>query len=182
MQFVKKGLLVFLFVSFSQIISAEIYKWVDDDGVTHYSDSPHLGSEEVNLPDIGVYKPKASKNRSKIKENGAPKKVGNAVLGYQSLLIKSPQNEESVRDNEGIVKVTVDIAPTLRKGDLVQLYLDSRKIGPPQDDLTFILNNVDRGEHQLSAEVVDKQGKAIMKSPSVTFFMLRILVPKNRPS
>ena len=44
---------LFVFVSFSTSVNAELYKWVDDEGKTHYSDStPKVKKHNVITPDV----------------------------------------------------------------------------------------------------------------------------------
>lgn len=39
-------------LGFVGILHAEIYQWTDSNGSVHFSDQPHSGAKEVNLPAI----------------------------------------------------------------------------------------------------------------------------------
>ena len=43
-------MLGFLTVFATGVVLAQAYRWVDEDGVVHYSDRPHEGAEEIVLP------------------------------------------------------------------------------------------------------------------------------------
>jgi hypothetical protein len=176
-----KVLVLFFSLIFTHTASAEIYKWVDDHGVTHYSDSPHVGATQVELPKIEVYKAKAQEKPIEAETKSEKASNEDADFPYQELEISSPQNDGSVRDNQGNVTVKVSTIPKLRATDRIILYLDGQKIAGPQQKTTFKLYNVDRGEHELAAEIVDQNDKGIIRSSSITFFMIRILIPANRP-
>jgi hypothetical protein len=36
-------------------VSATVYKWVDADGVTHYTDQPHAGAQKMQLQGAQTY-------------------------------------------------------------------------------------------------------------------------------
>ncbi len=44
---------ILLFITFG--VYGQIYKWVDDQGVIHFSDHPHQGSQTVTLPEVQSY-------------------------------------------------------------------------------------------------------------------------------
>ena len=37
--------------------AATIYKWVDENGVVHYSDQPHQNAQKVDVPAVQTYRP-----------------------------------------------------------------------------------------------------------------------------
>ena len=45
--FIGSGILLF-----TGVVFAQAYKWVDEDGVVHYSDRPHPGAEITAVQDI----------------------------------------------------------------------------------------------------------------------------------
>ena len=42
-------LFILLWVACAAAFSATVYRWVDENGVTHYSDQPHEGAEKVTV-------------------------------------------------------------------------------------------------------------------------------------
>jgi hypothetical protein len=60
------------------------------------------------------------------------------------------------------------------------LYLDGKQVAGPTGNANFILHDIERGEHQLSLELLNHSGKVIATSPSTTFYMHRtsVISPK----
>src|SRR5262245_58608608 len=71
-------------------IAASVYKWVDAEGVTHYSDQPHPDAKEVELPPVNTVRGStpASSSSSTTKPADA-----SAATSYRCDLIR-PENEE----------------------------------------------------------------------------------------
>ncbi|HUO43810.1 MAG TPA: hypothetical protein VMT94_02715 [Burkholderiales bacterium] len=91
---------------------------------------------------------------------------------YRSLLITHPKNEATVHDNSGNVRVTVKIAPALRsdRGDWIEILLDGNSVAKLQDT-HFPLTGVERGEHTLSARVINGDGTVAITSAPITLYM-----------
>ena len=76
--------------------------------------------------------------------------------------------------------VNVSLEPALNPDDRLVLYMDGVKAqegANPQ----FSLANVDRGAHSLSVAVVDKDGKELKRSNTVSFTLLRHSVQHSKP-
>ena len=86
--------------------------------------------------------------------------------------ISSPANGEMVYDNQGNVAVTVAIEGT-GKTPAIRLVLDGARYTPARDASPFLLENIDRGEHTLEAQIVDSEGRVIAVSQPVTFYVWR---------
>lgn len=147
-----------------------VYKWTDQQGNTHFSDSPNKGAEKITLPEAQTYSPvtlpsPAQKPQSNYQQEKKP--------SYQSVAVVQPGNEATIRNNNGYIAVSIKANPALFEGDAYQLYFDNQAVGKPQTSTVFVLNNVYRGEHSLFVAVVNSQGKQLIKSPSVTIFMHR---------
>src|ERR1700683_1832119 len=44
-----------LLIASATAYSATVYKWVDDNGVTHYSDQPHPGAQKLDISGAQTY-------------------------------------------------------------------------------------------------------------------------------
>ena len=152
---------------------ADIFKWTDSQGNVHFSDTPRQGAVRVDLPESQSFSaptPASTPNEEASQPEKAEKKEKHV---YTNVSIEQPQNEETIRNNQGSIVVSVQVVPNLFRGDKVQLLLDGTAIGEPQPALQFTLNGVFRGSHTLAAQVVDKNGNAISTSDSITVFMFR---------
>ncbi|GAA5192636.1 DUF4124 domain-containing protein [Ferrimonas gelatinilytica] len=155
--------------------TAQIYKWVDENGQVHYSDKPQPGAESVALSEgstISLPSPPPVTPKP-VEESGPEYKIG----------IRSPSEEATVRDNNGQLGLDISLEPELADGHRVQLFLDGVQVRTLGGGGSFALDNLDRGEHQLQAKVVDKNGKVLASSPLRTVYLHRhsILIPAKRP-
>jgi hypothetical protein len=93
---------------------------------------------------------------------------------YDAVRIVSPAEDETVHDNSGNVAVTVSVSPPLdvKAGDRILLLLDGRAVA--SGGMTrFELKGVERGTHDLQAQVAAPDGSILGASTIVAFHMWR---------
>lgn len=166
----KRTLLLIALAALPLLAVAKVYKWQDEDGRWHYSDTPQPGAVPIDLPPVQLYDSPPlpqSQAPSTQEEEQAP------VLSYARAEIVSPGFEETIRNAPGEVGVVLALEPSLRSGHRVQLLLDGQPAAEPVAATAFTLMNVNRGEHQLSAEVLDARGQVVARTGSRTFYMHR---------
>jgi len=148
------------------VCAQQIYKRVDSDGVVHFSDRPGQGAESVKLPAEQVYrssKSTASESKKSYKSVTdadllafpppmpadllKKKETTTKPQQYKELKIIDPENEGSVRDNEGRVSIVVALTPPLAKGDKVVALIDGKPMGQPKASTVINLTGLDRGTH-----------------------------------
>jgi hypothetical protein len=159
--------------------AAEVFRWVDDDGVVHFSDRAHEGAEEIDVKPAQGFTPPPVQRR--VKKDDADADADGAV-SYESLTISRPSKDETIWSALGEIQVVVDLSPELNPDHSVQLFLDGKVVGSSVGgNLTFNLSDVDRGTHALRAEVRDDSGKSLIASSPVTFTVQKTstLYPKN---
>ncbi|MCC5858886.1 MAG: DUF4124 domain-containing protein [Ectothiorhodospiraceae bacterium] len=157
--------LIPLLLAMPLALSAQIYRHVDDDGRVTYSDQPHPDAEEVELPSPSVYEAP--------RRQPAPAPAPDAeppAPAYQNIAIADPPHEGTVRDNEGRVQVRIHIQPELREHHELELLLDGEPVAGGRS-LSYELENVYRGAHQLQVRVRDRRGDVVAESDSSTFYM-----------
>lgn len=144
--------------------AATIYKWVDETGVTHYSDQPHPGAQKIQVQAVQTYKAPAQRAPTLTARTSAP-----AGPVYSACLVTRPTSEE-VFLNTQTVPASVHVEPGLRAGDRLAVLLDGAPV--PSNiplDREFMLTSVFRGAHSLSVRVEDSTGAEVCQSPAVTF-------------
>jgi len=151
-------------------LRADVFKTVTPDGEVIYSDVRTKGAKEMNVPRPQTYTPPPMPvlvNPPVVKEE--EKSV------YSSFVIDSPVNEETIRDNLGNISMLLTLQPGLitRQGHRIEYYLDGEAHGRKTVDLEKTYVNVDRGEHVLSAAVVDEDGNVIISTAPVTVYLRR---------
>ncbi len=159
--------------------AADIYKWTDDNGVTHYSDMPREGATEVEVEPAQTFSnPEVSSgsNNTEEADDGS-----NSEKSYESIAISSPSMEETIWNTGGNVTVSVSLQPVLQSGHSLRLYLDGQSMGdfPPRSS-SVTLTEITRGMHVVQSEVVNSKGRVIVKSEPVTFFYKQATV--NNPA
>lgn len=173
-------LLLALLICLPPITHAEIYKWVDDKGV-HFADEkpPGVEAEEVIVKPPNTSAPAStpsSEPATRPMEN-APGKDNDdfkSTKRYTKLAITHPENDQAVRANGGSVSVTCSLTPTLQSnaGHQVRFLLDGQPFAISSSCSTT-LEEVDRGTHQVSAEVINQEGRVLLRSNTTKFNLQR---------
>jgi hypothetical protein len=159
-----------LFASFiTPLAHGEIYTWIDDNGVTHFSDTPEPGAYqiEVDVTPAVTRGPLATPRSTRQSTKNAP-----TSISYQ-LSITSPADQSTIRSNSGGVTITSSVTPKRPQTTLLRLILDDVPQGVLQRESIFKLTNVDRGSHRIQVQLVDASGKVLSTSESITIFVLR---------
>lgn len=154
----------------SSALPAQVYRWVDEDGVTHYSDTPHPGAEEIYLPE-GDPPPPASAFESLQRTVPTDGDGGGEQqpFDYETLQFVAPSAEETLWNIAGELTVRLDVQPALRPGDQVRVYFDGQP--HPASGLAVDLQEVWRGTHNLQAEILDEQGQLMIRSEPIQFYV-----------
>lgn len=171
---------------------ADIYKWTDQKGNVHFADTPHPGATQVIIPAAQTQDPtppssapatantsnatatpasntsNASTTSSPATTNTSPE----AAHTYQKLDITAPLDQASIFNGPGSFTVTVSSVPSLLSGDKVQVLLDGKLAGESASN-SVTLDTVDRGTHQVQAQIVSKDNKVLMSSKMITVFVHR---------
>jgi len=168
---VMRAFILILLVACSVATAAEVYRWVDQDGVVHYSDRPHEDAEKVTLPKAQTFSapaPQKSAGGSDAGKDGRSDKKKD--VSYSSVSIVSPKSGEVLWNTGGVMKVSVSTQPSLRRGHTLMIYLDGQMAGGlTGNQREKELNEIYRGEHTLQAEVHDAEGGVVEKGDAVTF-------------
>lgn len=160
-------------------VVADAYRWVDEDGVVHYSDRPREGAEIVDLSrytrDTGARLYRNTAPASAAAGQAAPDA---APFRYESLVVASPGAEETLWNIEGVLNVSLAVSPSLQSGHQVRVYFD----GQPRMErgTSFQIEEVWRGVHNIQAEIIDDTGKLMIRSEPNRFYVQQNTV--TRPS
>jgi len=147
-------------------MAATVYKWVDEDGVVHYSDQPHENAQKVELKAPQTYSAPKNTPAPPAPRIPMPKKAGPV---YQSCTISQPTNDQ-IFMNTSTVPASVTVNPVMRAGDQAVVTMDGQKVpGVPLAGGSFTISPVDRGTHSLQFSVMDAQGRSVCQSGTVTF-------------
>ena len=158
----------------AQETRVQMWTWTDASGVVHFSDVPAPGAVQVGV-NVSQGRPASapaaatSGGYGEDGSTGGTSSVSDQV--YTSLQIVSPQDSESFFGADAVVTVQISPRPALAAGDSVHLYLNGQRVGDSDTSLGYTLENLDRGEHTLTAAIYDGQGNEKIRSQPVTFYI-----------
>jgi hypothetical protein len=159
-----------LCVAAALALAGPTYRWVDDKGQVHYSDRAGPGAEEVQLEGIQSYAPPAI-DTTEVSTAPAPPPA-DAARAPTSISIASPAPEQTLWNIGGRLPVAVRVEPELPPGQRVNLYLDGNRVADGEPGrLAFELDEVWRGEHSLSAAIESADGREILRSEAIRFYV-----------
>lgn len=146
-----------------------VYRWVDKDGVIHYgSKPPDKDAKPATLPNLQTYSPRLGNRPPVAVEPAASTKPGPSII--REVRVLSPVQDEIFRDPSTPISVSISVQPALPEGAGVIFYLNgAAKNARPIYGTSMSFGSVDRGEHTVTAAVVDASGKELMRAPPVTF-------------
>lgn len=169
-----------------------IYRTTDAQGNVVFTDNPERGGEEVDLEPLtvvpgrgevrGAESPAVIDSGGSGSDNAASAGPGQPFMPYDSFGILSPGQEETLPSGAaGNVQVILGIEPELREDHRVRLLVDGRVSQTAMHTDTFMLNNLERGEHVLQAELLDASGAVRHRTSPVTLYVQRASVnlPQN---
>jgi hypothetical protein len=150
------------------VLAANVWKWRDANGVVHYSDQPVPGAEQVSgLTSNSYTATPVSKTAS-----GSASTPAAAPPSYTNVEIWKPSQEMTVANTGGQVSVGVRVEPGLAQDHRLALYMDGKLVsGFPEHGMEYEMSEVERGAHTLVLTVVDAQGKRVIASSPVEFFV-----------
>jgi hypothetical protein len=145
--------------------SSEVWKWVDDQGVTHYSDQPVPGATRIEVRTGNVADAPATSASS-----AAAPASDDATVRYRNFEIWRPEDNQSIINTGGQVGVEIRIEPEVQPSHTLSLYLDGRLVtGFPRNAMSYALTEVPRGLHNVTAVVSDRSGKTLQETDPVIF-------------
>ena len=169
--------LVFGLLFISHSVLAQVYTYLDADGNRVFTDKPRSSTAEkvilqpsnqvqLNAPAPAQYAP--------------PVPVAKREVHYQVLRITLPEPNATIRHGAGEMLVTLSSEPALLAGHHYRLILDGKPLTEPSSSPVFALEHIDRGTHQLSAEIIDSAGLIVERTPAQPFHMHRMSLTQKR--
>jgi uncharacterized protein DUF4124 len=158
-------------------VQAEVYRLVDKNGNVIFSDQPHPDAEKIEIETLPSYTPVA------IPESVSEQQEGEQEVPRYKVTILTPSNDETIRNNSGLVNITAKVTPPLDqdRNDQLTIKLDGQTLGEPSTSPNFTLSEVERGTHTVQIVVVDKDKKFIKSSNKISFHLQRIAVQRRAP-
>lgn len=149
-----------------------IYKTVDENGNTVYTDKPSADTprEEVTLPPTNTIPPAPQQDTKR----SGPRELSrdNTPSNYIVNLV-SPRSGTRLNATQRNVTLSVATEPDLHPNHLVQFYWNGANQGEATPNNSLTIEEIHRGEHSFRAEVVDQYGAVLGASGSVSISVFR---------
>jgi hypothetical protein len=147
---------------------ATTYVRVEKDGTKTYSDRPIPGGTPIDIQPAQTY-------------SAPPPPPGQGLPAEQQSVLQAadyhyscaliPRNDETFSNPE-TVAVTVNLSPSLRVGDTIDMQVDGAALPGTEKQTSFSIPQPLRGTHSVTVQVKDRFGKSLCSSNS-TFHVLR---------
>ncbi len=157
------GLLLLTFMGFA--IAETVYKSVDENGNIIFTDKPSKDAEEIKLQELQTIK-----NPNPAKYTPRPEQPKQEA-SYKTFLVSNPADGAGLRSNSGNVSISLSLQPPLRSGHKIIITMDGKEVSKGSTT-SVSLQNLDRGSHNITASVIDGNGKQMI-STSSSFSILR---------
>jgi len=154
---------------------AAVYKWIDHEGVVHYSDEPEAGAKRITLPELSVVPfrvPVAPVPEPQVLEPApaeSPDPLSATDGYYRQLAIRLPANNQTLTTPVDEVDVELVLSPDLGGEHHIQVLLDGQRVRDELRTTRFTISGFEPGSHILEARVVDPEGNTVRRSKSVLF-------------
>jgi len=164
-----------LAVSFGLYAEGEIYKIVDKDGnVTYTDERPQGGAEPMDLPPLSVIEtdiqvPTPAEKTAQAAEEAREPTLRDLRRQFQDFRIIQPQQEETFWGTANTVVVAWGTGQPVPPELQARLYVDG--VAQPVPASGSLSLTLDRGEHQVYAELLDARGRQIVATERVVFFV-----------
>ena len=149
----------------------QAYRWVDEGGVVHFSDRPHPGAVQIQLPTSGRSSAttRAAVATTRRAASEPQPAADDEPFSYEALEVSSPAAEETLWNIESVLNVTLNLQPSLQQGHRVRVFMD----GEPSmvGGTSFQIEGVYRGVHNIQVEILDEAGKLMIRSLPNRFYV-----------
>jgi hypothetical protein len=171
-----RTIIALLAVLLGGAVMAQAYRWVDEDGVVHFSDVPTEGAERIELPHSDRPRSPAPAPRRTAQSTAAAATAESAaeepaaVFKYESIEVVQPAPEETLWNIEGVLNVALRVTPALRSEDTVRVIFDGEQ-RMTTNSSSFQVQEVWRGVHNIQVEIVDSTGRLMARSLPNRFYV-----------
>lgn len=162
----------------SMAAAAPVYRYVDPDGVVHYTDKPPTpDARPIELKPVQTVGSRPAPGETVTSPAGVTAPASPAAARIE-VGIASPAADETLRGDDGRLPVSLILGSPIPDGGGLLYLLDGRaQNATPIRALSFTMENVERGSHLIGARLVDSAGRELgaatpvivhMKPPTVS--------------
>lgn len=158
-----------------------VYRYVDPDGVVHYTDKPPTpDARPIELKPVQTVGSRPAPGETATSPPGVtpPTAAASPAAARIEVGIASPTADETLRGDDRRLPVSLILGSPIPDGAGLLYLLDGRaQNAAPTRALSFTMENVERGSHLIGARLVDSTGQELgtatpvivhMKPPTVS--------------
>jgi len=164
------------------VAGTTVYRWVDAQGVVHYSDQPHEGAQKVQAGSLTVLNFKAPASSAGPEAATRPPPGESAAGPAYQVKILAPSPGTTLWPVNYKVQVNVRVTPPLKGSSLLQYQYDGQNLGKPRAETSLEMNKVYRGTHTLTVTVVGPGGRNEGQASSTFYVHQHSMLHPGRPS
>ncbi len=154
-------------------MQATVYRWVDEQGVTHFADRAPtaLQAAEVKQEILNTRREHTTKP-ARTSAHRAAKLRNTQATSYQKIVITGLKAQQTIQYLQRIT-LNVQTSPVLQPQDRLVVLVDDKQFAGPSSGpvLTIHSPQLYRGAHSLIVVVVDNEGKALARSKAIPFYV-----------
>ena len=170
--------LVLLALGAGSSIAGDIYRHVDKDGNIIYSDQPSEGASKVEMGPINI---DDSPKLKPSKPLPASQNADGKAAAYSNLTITAPEHDTTLR-NASEIRVSASLTPGLRPTHQVRFLDNGVVLEPASRNMSRLITNLERGTHQLTAQVINQTGEVLISSAPVAVHVHKASLLQPRPA
>lgn len=170
----------------ADVHATDIYKTYDENGDPVYTDQPPTPeSKPISLRELSVveapnYGPVSSNQQSQSDSENDQPAPNELRRMFRDFRLVSPTQDENIWGTGNTVTLTWDAGRALSDGMSVMFYIDGQPVSDQTQQTTLTSERLDRGTHMAKVDLMDSQGRVIMSTPAVTFFIMQQTVNQQR--
>jgi len=175
--------LVFFLLPLAVFSQGEIYKVVDKDGNVTFTDQrPGAGAEPMDLPPLSVIEtdiqvPETS--AAAVDQEPKPPTSRELRKQFRDFSITKPEQEQTFWGTANTVFISWGSSEAIPPEMSVMLFVDGKGQKAPATGGVGL--TLERGEHQVHAELRDERDRRVVTTKTVTFFVKQHSQNFNRP-
>lgn len=155
--------LLLLLVSTTSFAGGKLYRYVDPNGVVHFTDQP----PERGAKPLVLDRSRPEMSKKKWDDPVAVEIVRNAVRFAIHWTLPSPG--QIYMENDPELLAVVSVMPGLSKGFGVRFYVDGNpQSTKPIKDIKTTLHGIGAGKHQLVAALIHPDGRELARTTAIS--------------
>ncbi len=175
----KKAAYLILVLLAVPALAQTVYRWVDKQGVVHYSDQPHQDAKAVKLGSATVL-PFKVPAKAAGQPQTAPKSETASMPAYE-VKVLAPAPGSTIWPVNYKVHASVQVSPPPGADVLLKYELDGKMMGKPTPSTSVLLKPVYRGTHTLTVSLLGPKGETLATGSSKFYARQHSMLHPGRP-